>query len=63
LSKKIVVEAIGSRKGIGSLKFGDISGYKGDCAELDAEDAKKLIAASPALWRVAELTKRVRKEA
>jgi hypothetical protein len=41
--EKIMVEAIGIRKGIGNIKFVPIEGYHGDVAELDKDVAEHLL--------------------
>ena len=44
--KMVVVEAIGKRKKFGpplNITFGPMEGYKGDCAEMDEDDARSLL--------------------
>ena len=42
-TEKIMVEAIGTRKGIGELKFVPMDGWFGDVAEMDANTANHLL--------------------
>ncbi|NQT04221.1 MAG: hypothetical protein HQ580_19500 [Planctomycetes bacterium] len=44
--KMVVVEAIGTRKAFGpplDITFGPLKGWKGDCAEMDEDDARSLL--------------------
>lgn len=43
VKEKIMVEAIGIRKGIGQIKFVPTEGWYGDVAELDADAATHLL--------------------
>jgi len=60
---KVIIEAIGTRKGIGKIQFGEIAGYQGDCAEFDFDTGAKLIASTPNAWAIAKAKRQSRKQA
>jgi len=52
--KKVVVKAVGTRTAIGALRFGDVKGHSGMCAEFDEVEAEKLIKSAPYTWAYAD---------